>query len=96
VPIVLGSAGRVAEHRVGGEDLLEGHVGLNAVRSITRGARVRMVTTKQNAVGVADVVCGGVPGESQDGVKVAVGCLHGSFGSVAVVPAAVTAGTTLC
>jgi hypothetical protein len=93
--IVLSSEGWIAEHGVCGEDLLEGSVGFGAARLISGCAGVRMVAPKQDAVCVADVVWGCVPGEPQDGVKVAVGCLHDSFGAVAVVPAAVTAGTTL-
>ena len=59
-PVVVGSPGGIAKHRVGSEDLLECHVGYGALRWVNAGAGVWVVPSDQRPVGVADLVLGGV------------------------------------
>ena len=57
-PVVIGSPGRVAEHPIGGEDVLQPRVGHRALCFVCGGSGVGVVVTKLRAVGVADLGLG--------------------------------------
>ncbi len=68
--VVVGSASRVSQHGVGGQDLLQGNVGFSGLLGVLDGAGVGVMLAQERAVGTADVRGTGIGEQSQDGVEI--------------------------
>lgn len=72
--VVGGPACGVAEHGVCGKDVLQDSVGGGGLRGGREVAGVGVMLAQQVAVGVGDLVLGGLRRESQDRVEVGEDC----------------------
>ncbi len=68
--VVLGSAVRITEERVGGEEVLKRDGGGRAVGGVAREAGIGMVSAHQGAVGAPDLFPGRAPRQAEDGGSV--------------------------